>query len=360
MSILEADRARIAAIDAHILTSLECSDWGLDSLSALQGEQAALHERLASYKYPVLTLPNEIISEFFAHFLPIYPVCPPLTGTFSPTNLTHICRAWREIAMTTPELWRAIGFYNEGVRSRHKRYISNLWLSRSGALPLSIDINEIWVDATKILSDFLPHCARWEYLELAISSPLATIDRPMSLLRHIDLSLATTPPVFTLPDAPLLRTAILDADFGVAENVILPWAQLTSLTLLCVSASDCGPILRRTTNLLHCELSLFTQGDSEYAGPDVGLPLLESLTLDSPGGRVLGVLSTFVVPALRSLTIEERFLDSVEPIRSLTAFISKSGCTLRKVHFTGKRIEDAEAYREAFPSTEFSFEFDVY
>ncbi|KAF7344766.1 F-box domain-containing protein [Mycena venus] len=360
MSILEADRARIAAIDAQILIFLEYSDRELESLSALQGEQAALHERLASYKYPVLTLPNEIVSKFFANFLPIYPLCPPLTGTSSPTNLAHICRLWREIAVATPELWRAIGFSDEGVRSEHKIYLSNLWLSRSGTLPLSIDIDEHWVDTAKILPDFLPHCARWEYLQLHIFSPLPHFLPQMPLLRQIDVMLGMTPPIFTLPDAPLLRTAIVGARRGVTEGVILPWAQLTSLTLRSVSASNCGRILRQATNLLHCNLRLFTRSDRQYTGSDVVLSHLDCLTMDTGSNRFPDVLSTFVVPALRSLTIEERLLSPVEPIRSLTAFISKSGCTLQKVHITEKIIEDADAYRQAFPSTEFSFEFDGY
>ncbi|KAJ7705931.1 hypothetical protein B0H14DRAFT_2415857, partial [Mycena olivaceomarginata] len=53
---------------------------------------------------PVLTLPNEIISEIFVQFLPVYPLSSPSTGPFSPTLLTQICRRWREIALTTPLL----------------------------------------------------------------------------------------------------------------------------------------------------------------------------------------------------------------------------------------------------------------
>ncbi|KAJ6537680.1 hypothetical protein B0H19DRAFT_1240434 [Mycena capillaripes] len=360
MSILEADRARIAAIDTHIIISLEYSDCELESLSALQGEQAALHERLASYKYPVLTLPNEIVSKFFAHFLPIYPLCPNLTGTLSPTNLTHICRLWREIAVATPELWRAIGFSDKGVRSEHKIYLSNLWLSRSGALPLSIDIDEGWVDTAKIFLDFLPHCARWEYLTLYIFSALPHPLPQMPLLRHIDVMLGMTPSIFTLPDAPLLRTAIVGARRGVTKGVILPWAQLTSLALRSVSVSNCGPILRQATNLLHCDLTLFIGNDGQYTGPDIVLSHLDCLTMVTASRRFPDVLSTFVVPDLRSLTIDEELLSPVEPIRSLTAFISKSGCMLQKVHImiAEKIIEDADAYREAFPSTEFSFGFD--
>jgi hypothetical protein len=68
---LEADRTRVADIEAQIL-DLE------RSLSTLRNEKALVQERLDAYKYPVLTLPNEIISEIFIHFLPTNPLCPPL------------------------------------------------------------------------------------------------------------------------------------------------------------------------------------------------------------------------------------------------------------------------------------------
>ncbi|KAJ6577973.1 hypothetical protein B0H19DRAFT_1122031 [Mycena capillaripes] len=94
---LEADRVRVAQLEAQIL-HLE------RSLSELRIEQSLTQERLDSYTYPVLTLPNEIISEIFIHFLPTYPFCPPLTGVLSPTILTHIFRRLREIALGTPVL----------------------------------------------------------------------------------------------------------------------------------------------------------------------------------------------------------------------------------------------------------------
>ncbi|KAJ7917678.1 hypothetical protein B0H13DRAFT_2657737, partial [Mycena leptocephala] len=64
---LDADRSRVADISAQIL-DLE------RSISALRIEKTQAQERLDSYKYPVLTLPNEIVSEIFIHFLPPYPL----------------------------------------------------------------------------------------------------------------------------------------------------------------------------------------------------------------------------------------------------------------------------------------------
>ncbi|KAJ7906184.1 hypothetical protein B0H13DRAFT_2021492 [Mycena leptocephala] len=63
LTALEADRNSVAAIDAEILR-LE------RSLSGLRTAKAVLKQRLESYQYPVLTLPNEIVSEIFIHFLP--------------------------------------------------------------------------------------------------------------------------------------------------------------------------------------------------------------------------------------------------------------------------------------------------
>ncbi|KAJ7235301.1 hypothetical protein B0H12DRAFT_149278 [Mycena haematopus] len=63
---LEADRARVAAINAQ-MADLE------NSLSALRLEQVQVQSRLDSYKYPVLTLPNEITSEIFIHSYGLIP-----------------------------------------------------------------------------------------------------------------------------------------------------------------------------------------------------------------------------------------------------------------------------------------------
>jgi hypothetical protein len=62
---LEADRARVArlaAVEAKIL-DLE------RSLPGLRAKKTLAQERLNSFKYPVLTLPNEITSEVLIHFL---------------------------------------------------------------------------------------------------------------------------------------------------------------------------------------------------------------------------------------------------------------------------------------------------
>ncbi|KAJ6554305.1 hypothetical protein B0H19DRAFT_144562 [Mycena capillaripes] len=133
--MLEADRARLADIEAEILR-LE------RSLSALRAEQALLQERLSSYVYPVLIFPNEIMSEIFINVLPVHPLHPPLSGNNSPVSLTQICRQWRSVALATPDLWSAIGLFDRDIPDQRQYQLFAIWLSGSRSLPLSISVTE--------------------------------------------------------------------------------------------------------------------------------------------------------------------------------------------------------------------------
>ncbi|KAJ7872287.1 hypothetical protein B0H14DRAFT_185831 [Mycena olivaceomarginata] len=344
LNALAADRARIADLDAQI-RDLE------HSLSVLRNEKSAAQERLDSYKYPVLTSPNEIVCEIFVHFLPPYPICPPPTGPFSPILLTHICRGWREIALASPALWRAIHI------SGNDDLVST-FLSRSVLRPLSIHVNE-WQQpfddlAQDFLAPLLPHCVRFEYLTLRLSTDFDSprIDAAMPLLQRIDLALDnySESPLVVLRQAPLLRAAILND--GAAASTALPWVQLTSLTLTMMWLHECIPILQKTSSLVHCKLEL-CHSIRHSDGVEVTLPALESLTLtDIPNVKehLLSThLQTFITPALCKLQIPEHFL-GLDPIQSLASFISKSGCNLAHVHIANRRSVPETSYRTAFPS----------
>jgi hypothetical protein len=352
LSVLAADRARVADIETRIL-DLE------RTLAELRLEKTTAQERLVSYKYPVLQLPNEIVSEIFTHFLPIYPLCPPVAGLLSPTVLTHICRKWREIALATPGLWRAISL-SDGGTSITPADLSEV-LSRSGCCPLSIAVDDYTFDygATPedVFSAVVAHRERWEHLKLSICLPdFPTIKGRLPLLRHVNLTFEDDAPVIVVDEAPLLRTAILSAlDLS---NVALPWGQLTSLTLDRLEADDCVPILQQTSNLVHCELRLFDwRYDASNPLPDVPLPCLESLILNDWEGPLPGYLHTFIVPALRSLRVPEPWLEP-NPVASLASFISKSGCKLHDVHIAANIPEHETSYRKAFPLIK-KFSFDL-
>ncbi|KAJ7883948.1 hypothetical protein B0H13DRAFT_2343899 [Mycena leptocephala] len=204
-----------------------------------------------------------------------------------------------------------------------------------------------------VFSAVVAHRERWEYLKLYIHfSDFPTLKGRLPLLRHVDLTFEDDAPVIAVDEAPLLRTAILSAlDLS---NVALPWGQLTSLTLDRLEPDDCVPILHQTSNLVHCELSLYVWDyDDSNPPPDVALPCLESLTLKDREGPLPGYLVTLIAPALRSLRIPEPWLEP-NPIALLASFISKSGCKLQELHLT-EISESGTPYRETFPLIQFSF-----
>ncbi|KAJ6492483.1 hypothetical protein C8R47DRAFT_1070526 [Mycena vitilis] len=94
---LQRDRDRAAALQNQMATLKQ-------ALARSRTEKVLAQERLDSYKYPVLTLPTEIVTEIFTHFLPAYPGFPPLTGHLSPTLLTQIWLQTRGGADCGPDI----------------------------------------------------------------------------------------------------------------------------------------------------------------------------------------------------------------------------------------------------------------
>ncbi|KAJ6468684.1 hypothetical protein C8R47DRAFT_1151337 [Mycena vitilis] len=347
---LEADRVQIAELQTQIV-QLE------RALAQLRLNQSVVQHRLDSYRYPVLTLPNELVCEIFMRVLPPYPDFPQLIGRFSPTPLTQICRRWRDIALGTAELWSALSSFDD-TQEDWELHIFELWLKRSRHCPLSIRLgsSDTWA-SDELVGAIVPHRARWDYLKLDLDDDKHRIfDGPMPLLRRLELlvdiellghgSLAD----FAFNDAPLLRTLVLKSTETV--QIAFPWPQLTSLTLPALRPFECVLILAQTRSLVHCELYVLNFHHQNIADPrrDIHLPCLRTLTLNHRGGAAAtGFPRLFIVPALRTLEMPENYLGP-DPIASLTEFISKSSCNLEELHLTGKRVSPRKSYRQAFPS----------
>ncbi|KAJ7108138.1 hypothetical protein C8R44DRAFT_636666, partial [Mycena epipterygia] len=73
-------------------------------IAALEDERDQLEVSLQRVAYPVLTLPAEITSQIFVGCLPDHGRVRPSPKT-APLSLLRVCRAWREIALSTCQLW---------------------------------------------------------------------------------------------------------------------------------------------------------------------------------------------------------------------------------------------------------------
>ncbi|KAJ7641219.1 hypothetical protein FB45DRAFT_899692 [Roridomyces roridus] len=334
-----ADRARIVVIDAEIH---RLQEW----IRVLQMEQQSCQQRLDAYKYRVLTLPNEITSEIFLHFIPPYPDCPPLRGLDSPTTLTHICREWRDIALATPMLWRGLSIDEADNRAG----VVQTWLDRSGSCPLSITLERGHSRAGARNESFIAallYCERWQHVQLKLGTEeVALIKGPLPLLETLSLVVVGRfnyrQPTTSFGDFPRLRAVMLnDADHGW-----LPISQVTSLAVKTVLPSRyishlCAAVDLRYLSLIECSPPRVPHGQNH-----IQLPRLEILVL-MRCPDVHRILDMLTLTALHTLRVCGKGLGE-DLISSLSSFISRSGCKLQQV----RRVLDGsqESFRAAFPS----------
>ncbi|KAJ7176270.1 hypothetical protein C8R43DRAFT_556464 [Mycena crocata] len=241
-----------------------------------------------------------------------------------------------------PGLWRAISLLFSDLDSseRNNRLLSS-WIARSRSLPLSVNIDVGAFDTPlddECIQILILHRARWEHLDVkAIIDPevaFSLVCEPTPSLRHISLSFNDDCETSaTLVDAPLLRSANISS---FPDVVILPWSQLTRLILKYVWLSECSTVLRQATSLHHCELALLSSSDDD--DQPITLPFLQSLVFLDTSDDAPGYIESFVVPALRTIQVPDSFL-GVDPILSIDSFITKSGCSLKKLCITRTRGE---------------------
>jgi hypothetical protein len=351
-----ARRARFADIDAQIFTVSNPPHY-------LSDEQETL-EKMDAYKYPVLTLPNEIVAEVFTHFLPVYPRRPPPFGLLSPTTLGQICQKWREIAFSTPSLWRAIALYlGQTERFESQLNLLETWMERSGSCPLSIAIATFSIshnELDRFTQAIIPQCERWEYLRIPTSlSRTHPTKTQMPLLRGLEI--AANPRKGLNNPIPFLDASQLyNVHLGCYDNNLLPtipWAQLTTLVLDAAAPHNCVVILNLTTNLVQCTL-IFGRLFDIVGDPIADIkPLLhlESLVFATqshfglaPMGPGPDFISKLTLPALRKLHVPEEGLGP-NPGTPLVSLISRSGCSLQELYITGFS-QSGSFYRTVFPS----------
>ncbi|KAJ7672391.1 hypothetical protein DFH06DRAFT_1467857 [Mycena polygramma] len=303
-----ADRARIAELDTRMM-ELEAS------LAALKQEKRLVQDRLAAYKYP-------------------------------------ICRRWRDIALATPGLWRAISFSLWNPK-RHEQALRLLELSlyRSGSYLLSIELKDHHaVDMYQFCRTIAKQRARWEHLALCIERPLSDLptgDIPLPFLRTLKLGWsAPYSTATTFLAAPLLQKVSIKGYLDTYGS-IFPWSQITVLSVQRISIEECADLLPQLVNIVRCRLDV--QSAADRPSWNVTLTHLETLILNSPSESMQrDMLATLTLPALRRIHLSEGLLNYTDP---LTELVSRSGCSLQELCIPHTGYISRRMCLAAFPST---------
>ncbi|KAJ7646686.1 hypothetical protein FB45DRAFT_1098648 [Roridomyces roridus] len=258
-------------------------------------ERDTLQKALKNYKYPVLTLPSEVTSEIFVHFLPSYPKRTSFVGRCSPSLLLQVCREWRDVALATPELWSTfeveMGYRDTSAVSTRRQLLLVEWLERSKDCPLSVELvcptSESPAIAAALLDALVHHSHRWQDMKLVIAyQHLQRIAGSVPILRdlHLDAEWTDNPsPLqsFTF-HAPSLRQLGLNA--GVHFNTfkdVFPWSLITVFNGD-LYEHEAALVLRSARALEQCKIMIDSESEETISvSPIPPLHHLKSLTLES-------------------------------------------------------------------------------
>ncbi|KII84442.1 hypothetical protein PLICRDRAFT_365676 [Plicaturopsis crispa FD-325 SS-3] len=244
-SMIPEARRRLTLVAAE-LTRID------EARSRLVAEQRILQHLIVNHiaiLSPCRQLPDEVLSTIFIYCLPSS--VQPSTNR-APLLLTRICRRWRIVALSTPQLWQSITFSCH--TSLHPTEVDK-WLSRAGCLPLSMAMylpDARCQAAEEQLKPFanmvISRSSRWQTLHLMGSVFGAGLDASGGIsfafprLQHLGIDFDARTAVLGIKtifrDSPLLRTLSYDHAYAVREEELdIPWDQLLAVTLKrCISA----------------------------------------------------------------------------------------------------------------------------
>lgn len=323
----------------------------------------------------VSKLPSELWAKVFLNCLPEPPpidvpypwynrnkYSSPLTA---PLLLCQICRIWREIAVTLPQLWQRLAVYVSMATACPAPGLAELWLARSGSLPLTLSIhqqNEAHLNglaAARILTVFLQHTSRWKDIDLSLSPSRPILGTLTSSNYH---STSTTDKRIISP-APILERFKLRTPsrvyereerfiFGVFQDVTrlnalhisrvpeldllgnstvsVPWHQLSALTIEYVPSI--GTTLHLISKCERLEEGSF-KADALF-GPlpeeSVVHTRLRKLGIDVGNEQCAAFCEGLTLPALESFSVHVR-----GPLErygwaqgAFERFLHRSGCRL--------------------------------
>ncbi|KAJ7167571.1 hypothetical protein C8R46DRAFT_1218508 [Mycena filopes] len=272
-------------------------------LDEMQTRLQNLQLRLDSFTYPISTLPPEITCAIFLLCLPEERRTDVVNPKEAPLLLTHICRGWRQIAISLPPLWTRF----EVVHPIELPDLSNIlktWFKRSQNSRISVKVHGPFAeDEHGGAPGGLGTLAQTE----RASFPSFRSSRSFCVrLFENEAALDSEAIQMFSCNVPLLTEVSLGR--ASPSLVTLPWQQLTKFTGDLYTVRQCLEALHCMPNIVECTFSVPIRRSRRR--PAAVLPLQHSALLlvgiqirprRSDGQPTPGSSSFF--PALQTLEI---------------------------------------------------------
>ncbi|KAJ7592786.1 hypothetical protein C8J56DRAFT_929485, partial [Mycena floridula] len=313
-------------------------------------QREKLQSNVVAYKAvlaPIRLLPEDMLREIFVNCLPSNKPAN-IAITDAPLLLGRICRSWRELALSTPELWASIHVHFlhpfDTIRVQRLYDEAQAWIARSGTCPLTVAVTYRHEDPIVVkFIDYLTKLSkRWSSLD--IGAPFGWLTSLTSLseddvprlerfghfvtgMRHLETDTQVTENLWQslgilggkqLQDISLQNHWLQDSVAAISK---INCGQLTRLDLNAGSrftSMHAADILRRCPNLIGCRLAITgpQSANDEWKFEPFTLLHLTSFTIDLMFNFPSDISSTDVV--------FERFFSSLD-LPKLTSFNHNMG-----------------------------------
>ncbi|KAJ3516409.1 hypothetical protein NLJ89_g1155 [Agrocybe chaxingu] len=323
-------------------------------LEGLRTRSHDLKERINTLYSPFIkVLPPEIVSEIFLFCLPVEESDPEKISKSNsePLQLGAVCTVWRRIAWSTAALWANVILHiTSFVRLPTQVLLLQEWLSRSGQLPLSIqlscseDMSWVNVSPEEVMKAIAEYASRWRKLDVRLPSACYRYLPPSDDTHSLPLlqSLYLKPPGgqgdrlhrVTIHNSPHLTHLALSCLY--LRSVKFQWEVLTNLNLESFYIDETLEMLRQTPRLVDFTLRRILGGDDRHTLPEdyIVLPALEHLNIvNDKGADLQTLISKITTPVLRKLAFASEG-SLPPPIQDFVSLISRSACTLESLSFT--------------------------
>jgi hypothetical protein len=291
----------------------------------------------------------------------------------APLIFGRICRDWRSIALSTPRLWNSISLECRNRKIRSNISLCDMWLKRSGSLPLSIRLYRHWILPSErdiitqqtidhwqeLIRIILPYAQRWRFLDLA-NVPDSFYDSLYGLLPDyapmlealcvshdddLEPANARSTPRIGIRFMRKLRILYLDSLGGTditagGEWQTLPWSQLTHIDVGECSAYDCLHILGQALAAVACKFTVTRDSPLQHLPiSHSGLRTLK-IVVDA---NLLLLWSCLTCSVLSTLSIESENAGMVTDhtfFQGLPSFITRTDKSIKDFTMQGSSLTD--------------------
>ncbi|KAF9473796.1 hypothetical protein BDN70DRAFT_924979 [Pholiota conissans] len=326
-------------------------------------------------------LPLDVAGEIFMQCMPedVESICLDNASRYTlsaPFVLSAVCKQWRTMAHSTPQLWKALPLCG-GEDSEDQEYppfpaaaVVENWIERAGNYPLSINlcvlhgtsdsINIAFPEIKeptllmKIIGILNRHSDRWVHLKYKGPSYLLSYmpddTYVLAQLRqlHIWVSRGFTEhsvrqhnPCPTTLDLRPVGLKTLSIMHLAVEMDNLKLQHLTELVLGTTSLSECFEALQNCPNITRCTFRRPARRSYHHIAPSSTIVHHNLQYLEITGSFLYReVIRYLSCPSLKTLAVSPSIMPGGMPL--ITEFLERSRCSLESFYFKKVTLSDAD------------------